>query len=81
MDQLSGILLHMDLMDPHKLLSLLRLDLYLTVSADGQIQLGNLIVLRVIGIKIILTIEFTILRDVAVGGKTYRYRVFQHLLV
>ena len=48
MDQLSGILLHMDLMDPDGLFPALCLDLDPAVSADGQIQLGDLIVLRVI---------------------------------
>ena len=51
MDQFSGILLHVDLMDPDPLCSRCRLKLHVTVMADRQIQLGNLIVLRVIRVK------------------------------
>ena len=81
MDQFAGILFHMDLMDSHVFLTLLCLDLYLTIAADRQIQLGDLIVLRVIRIEIVLSVKFTISGDIAVCGKSYRHCVFQHLLI
>ena len=37
-----------------------RLDLHMTVSADRQIQLGDLVVLRVIRIEIILPVELAV---------------------
>ena len=55
MDQLTGILLHMDLMDAHSLFAALRgLDLHTAVMADGQIQLRDLIILGIVRIEIIL---------------------------
>ena len=50
------------------------LNLYPSIMADWQIQLGNLIVLRVIRIEIILSVKFTILIDLAVCCK-YRLSV------
>ena len=86
MHQFTGILLHVDLVDTHRFrvcVTVLSryLDLYGTVATDRQVQLGDLIVLRVIGIEIILTIEFTILCDGAVGRKTYCHRIFYHLFI
>ena len=66
MDQFSGILLHVDLMDPDPLCSCRRLKLHVTVMADRQIQLGNLIVLRVIRVKIVFPVKFTELVDLTV---------------
>ena len=81
MDQLSGILLHMNLMDSDFLLSCPRFNLYLTIAADRQIQLGNLIILRIIRIKIILTVKFTILGNRAVRSKSDRYGIFEYLFI
>ena len=81
MHQLTGILLHMDLMDSDSLLAGSRLDLNATVAADWQIQLGNLIVLWIIRIEIILPVKFTILGNTAVCGKTNRNRILYHLLI
>ena len=58
MDELSGILLHMHLMDPHLLLSRRRIDLHISVLADRKIELGDLIVLRIVRIKIVLPVKF-----------------------
>ena len=72
MDQLAGILLHMDLMDTDGLFAALRcLDLDTAVMADRQVQLGNLVVLRIVRVEVVLTVKFAVLVDLAVGGKTY----------
>ena len=66
MDQFACILFHMHLMDTYLFLSGRCLNLYPTIMADWQIQLRNLIVLRVIRIEIILSVKFTILIDLAI---------------
>ena len=81
MNQLSGILLHVDLMNADFLFACCGVDLYPAVVADWQIQLGNLVVLRVIRIEVVFPVKFTVLVDAAVGGKSYRQRIFYHLLV
>ena len=63
------------------LFSCLRLNLHPPIVADGQIQLGYLVVLRVIRIKIILSVKFTVLMNVAIGGKAYSQGIFHHLPV
>ena len=70
MDQLTCVLLHMHLMDPHLFLSCFCLNFYKAIMADWKIQLGNLIVLRVVRVKIVLTVKFAVLIDAAVGGKS-----------
>ena len=72
-------LLHVDLVDTHRFrvsVTVLSryLDLYGTVAADRQVQLGDLIVLRVIGIEIILTIGIMCLPALA------RHRCMDELL-
>ena len=52
MEQLSRVLLHMDLVNSHVLLSCRRLDLHMPVSADGKIELGNLVVLRIVRVDV-----------------------------
>ena len=86
MNQFAGILLHMDLVDTHRLrigaaILSRHLDLYRTIPADGQIQLRDLIVLRVIGIEIIFSVKFTILCDGTIRRKTYCHRIFYHLFI
>ena len=66
MDQLSGILLHMDLMDADALCSCCRFQLHIAVVADRQVQLGDLIVLWVIRVEIVLSVEFAELVDLTV---------------
>ena len=61
----------MDLMDPDRLFSSGCLDLDAAIPADRQIQLGDLIVLWIIRIKIVLPVKFAVLVDLAVGGKSY----------
>ena len=81
MDQLTCVLLHMHLMDPDFFLTSFCLDLHKSIMADWQIQLGNLVVLRIIRIKIVLTVKFAILIDAAVCGKSCAQGKFYHLFV
>ena len=70
MDQLTGILLHMHLMDTYGLFACGSLDLNSSVIADRQIQLRDLVVLGVIRVKIVLTVKLTVLMDMTVCRKT-----------
>ena len=81
MDQLTCVLLHMHLMDPDFFLTSFCLDLHKSIMEDWQIQLGNLIILRIIRIKIVLAVEFAILIDAAVCGKACAQGKFYHLFV
>ena len=86
MNQFTGILLHMDFVDTHRLCIGAAVlsrhpDLNRAIPADGQIQLRDLIVLRVIGIEIIFSVEFTILCDGTIHRKTYCHRIFYHLFI
>ena len=86
MHQFTGILLHVDLVDTHRLrVSVAVLSRYLdfnrAIPADGQIQLRDLIVLRVIGIEIIFSVKFTILCDGTIRRKAYCHRIFYHLFI
>ena len=86
MHQFTGILLHVDLVDTHRLcigaaVLSFYLDLYGTIAADRQIQLGDLIVLRVIGIEIIFSVKFAILCDGTIRCKAYCHRIFHHLFI
>ena len=81
MDQLSCILLHMDFMNAYLLLPCCRFDFHAAVPADWKIQLGNLIVLRIIRVKIILSVKFAVPGNRAVHGKPYCHRIFQHFLI
>ena len=59
MYQFARIFLHMDFMDSYFLLSFRRLYFHAAVSANGKIQLGYLIILRIVRIKIIFPVELT----------------------
>ena len=80
-DQLSGILLHVDLMNADFLLSRCGVNLDISIVADRQIQLGNLIVLRVVRIEIVLPVEFAELVDFAVCSKSDAQGVIDNLLI
>ena len=49
--------------------------------ADRQIQLTDLIVLWIIRVEIILSVKFTVLRDLTVRSKTYSYYIFNDLFI
>ena len=76
MDELTRILLHMDLLDADLLRPFLALHLHMPPSADGQIELRNLIGLRQVGVEIILAVKFGIPRDVAAERKACAHRKF-----
>ena len=76
--EFSGILFHMDLMDAHLFPTRSCLNLHAAVDAYGKIELGDLIVLGIIGIEIIFPVKFTILVDVTVQGKSYRHGIFHY---
>ena len=81
MNQLTCVLLHMHLMDPHLFLSCFCLNFYKAIMADWQIQLGNLIVLRVVRVKIVFTIKLAVLVDAAVCGKSCAKGKLYHLFI
>ena len=81
MDQLTRVFLHMHLMDTNGLFACRSLDLNSSVIADWQIQLGNLVVLRVIRVKIVLTVKLAVLMDMAVCRKTCLDGKFHNLFV
>ena len=78
MDELTRILLHMDLLDTNLLRSFPALHLHMPPGADGQIELRNLISFRQIGIKIILAVKFRIARDIAVERKARAHCIFDN---
>mgnify|MGYP007015029526 CR=1 FL=1 len=56
-DQLSGIFLHMNFMNTNFLFTGMRVDRDIAVVADREIQLGNLVVLRVVRVKIVFPVK------------------------
>ena len=81
MYQLSCILFHMDLMDSHTFGSGGRFDLHMAVPAYGQIELGNLIVLRVIRVKIVFSVELAVSGDRTARCQAHTDGVFHNLFV
>ena len=71
----------MHLMDPHLFLSCFCLNFYKAIMADWQIQLGNLIVLRVVRVEIVLPVEFAELVDFAVCSQSDAQGVIDNLLI
>jgi hypothetical protein len=57
MDQFSRVLFHVNLVDADLFLSPGRLDLHPAVMANGQIKLRDLIILRIVRIKIVLPVS------------------------
>ena len=80
-NQLSGVLLHMNLMDADLLAAVLRLDLHIAVPADRRVKLGNLIVLGVIRIKIVFPVKFAVAGNLAVGSQPHCHGIFHDLFV
>ncbi len=81
MDQFSGILLHVHLMNAHNFLCISRLNFYKSVSCNGKIQLRNLVVLGIVRIKVILPVKLAYSCDLTVGGKADRHGIFHHLFI
>ena len=86
MHQLAGVLLHVQTLDADRLqvgvLSFFS-DLHLdpTFLGDRLVVLGDLIVLREIGIEVLLAVELAVFGDVEVEGHRRLHRVLEHLLV
>ena len=81
MNQLTCILLHMHLVDTYGLFACGSLDLNGSVIADWQIQLRDLVVLRIIRVKIVLTVKLAVLMDMAVCRKTCLDGKLYHFLL
>ena len=81
MDQLSCVLLHVDLVNPHLLLTGRCLDFHETVVADREVELGDLVVLRIVGVKIVFPVKPAVLIDFTVHCQPHRQSVFHHLPV
>ena len=81
MHEFSRILLHMNLVDANHLRPRWGIDLHPAIIADRQIELRDLVVLRIIRIEIVFTVEAAVRVYLAVGGQSYRYRQFYHTLI
>ena len=81
MYQLSRILLHVDFMNSYFLPPGRRFDFHAAVLADGEVELGNLIVLRIVGVKIVLPVESAEPGNGTAGGKANSHGIFHHLLI
>ena len=81
MHQLAGIFFHMDAGDADAFFLAVDPDINMPAQADGFIPLGNLIILRQVGIEVILTVHLIELLNVAVQGQTGTDREFNHPLV
>ena len=83
--QLAGVFLHMQTLDADLLeigvLSLLSDLLNPAVLGDRLVVLGDLIVLRQVGVEVLLTVELAVLSDVEVQRHGRLDRVLEHLLV
>ena len=81
MDELARILFHMHFVDPYFLGSCSCLDLHIAVSRDRQVELRDLIVLRIIRVEVVLPVKLAHLGDLTVSRKPDRHRVLYHLFV
>ena len=77
-DQLARVLLHVQLMDAD---GLARLDGHRAVPRNGQVELGDLICLRKVGIEIVFPVKFAVAGDLTVQGQPGLHRKLQHLFV
>ncbi len=81
MNQLASILFHMDFMNTNCFFPLLCLYLYLSVTANRQIQLRYLIILRIVWIKVILSVKLAVLCNFTICSKSYRHGILYYLLI
>ena len=65
-DQLAGVLLHMQLVNADHLLLAAYLDGNLAVPADGEIELGDLVCLGKVGVEVVLPVELAVPGDLTV---------------
>jgi hypothetical protein len=57
------------------------LNFHAAVAANGEIKLGNLVILGVIGIKIILAVKFAVTCNGTVGGQPYSDGIIYYLFI
>ena len=57
-------------MNPDSFFSLCRINRHISVIADWKIQLGNLVILRIVRIKIVFPVKFAESMDFTVHGKS-----------
>ncbi len=80
-NKLARIFFHVDFVDAHKFLLALHLNFNFAIAANWVVELAYLIILWIVWIEIILAIEFAILSDGTVCGKTNCNGLFHHLPV
>ena len=71
----------MNLVDSYIFLSAIYINFYVTVAADWKIELGNLVVLWIVRIKIILSVKFAILGNRTIGCKSDCHGILYDLFV
>ena len=71
MDQLAGVLLHVDAGQADAPVLALHIDVHVAVDGDGQLVLGYLIPFWQIGIKIILAGKAALSRNGAIRGQCH----------
>ena len=81
MQQLARILLEVDALETAGVLHAVHIEEYLAVLADRHIKLRDLICLRQIGVKIVLTVSLAQLIDGAAGSLAHLGGVVYNLLV
>jgi hypothetical protein len=79
--RLAGIFLEVHARDPDALRAEVARDLDVTLGAERMVVLGDLIVLRHVGIEVVLTMEQAPPCDLAVESETDLHRVLDGLLV
>ena len=79
--ELAGVLLHVDAGDAEALAAVLRLDIEPAADADRLFELGDLVALGEVGVEVVLAGKDRALGDGAVGGQAGHDREFDDLLV
>ena len=81
MHEFSRVLFHVNLMDVNHLGTGGSIDFHPAIITDRQIELGDLVILRIIRIEIVFTVKAAVRMYLAVGSQSYRYRQFYHTLI
>ena len=81
MDQFTCILFHMHFMNADFLFPCRGFNLYPAIMADWQVQLRDLIVLRVIRVEIVFTVKFAVLINLAISCKPCFQGKFYYFLI
>lgn len=81
MDQLTGILLHVDTGEADTAALAIHFDVKMAMLADRQIKLGDLIAFGQVGVEIILAGKDVFAADLAIGRQAQLDGRLHHLLV